>query len=278
MSEVLFIDKYGKLRGPRSNRGERRESLVNRILHIVVAVLLLFLAGELVFHLLLVPRLTVRNITVRSDLEFSREEVLAVAGVDKNVYYFNLDTAEIRRSLESLPAVREAFVQKVFPDGLLITLHGRIPLSVLFFTTPQGDSVPLVIDEQGVVFQIGSAVTSWDLPVITGVKFTRLRAGMRLPPALGPFLRDLRSLQAREPELFSLVSEVRPISGRSGIEEILLYPVQHPVRLRLPTSLEPALLRNALLILDLLAAQGLTDRVREIDLRSRDAVYRVEED
>ncbi len=278
MSEVLFIDKYGKYRGPRSSRSDRRESIVNRILHVVVAVLLLFLAGELVFHLLLVPRLTVRNITIRSDLVFSKEEVLAVAGIDKNVYYFNLDTAEIRRKVESLPAVREADVQKVFPDALIITLHGRTPLSVLFFTTPQGDSVPLVIDEQGVVFQIGSAVTSWDLPVITGVKFIQLRAGMKLPPALRPFLRDLKNLQAREPDLFRLISEVRPVSGGSGIEEILLYPVQHPVRLRLPTSLEPALLRNALLVLDLLAEQGLTDRVREIDLRSRDAVYRVEED
>ena len=271
MSEALLFDKYGKYKRSKTSRKQIRESVFNRALVIVVIALCLFLAGELVFHFVIAPRMTVRSITIKSELGLSKEEILAIAGIEESVYYYNLDTVQIREDLESFALVREAVVEKVFPDTLIITLYGRAPLAMFFFTTPEGASVPLVIDDQGVVFEIGSGVSDWDLPVITGVKFQQLKVGMKLPERVRPILQDLRTLQKQEPDLFRLISK------STGALEILLYPIQYPVRLRLTAGLDPAVMRNALIILDLLAGQEVLQRVRELDLRTGEVVYRMEE-
>ncbi len=278
MSEALIFDKYGKYKRSKTSRKQIREFVFNRVLVILVIVLCLLLVGELVFHFVIAPRMTVRSITIKSDLSLSKEEILAVAGIEESLYYYNLDTAQIRENLEGLPTVREAVVEKIFPDALNITLYGRAPLAMFFFTTPEGASIPLVIDDQGVVFEIGSGVSVWDLPVITGVRFRQLKVGMKLPEAIRPILQDLRTLQIQDPDLFRLISELRLISKSRGVLEILLYPIQYPVRLRLNSGLDPALIRNALIILDLLAGQEALQRVRELDMRTGEVVYRMEED
>jgi cell division protein FtsQ len=276
MSEALIFDKYGKRPGT-SRRGSR-ESLFNRFLLVLVMCLILFLVGELVFHFIIAPRLTVRNIVIKSDLSLSKEEILAIAGTEENAFYYKIDPARIRDSLEHLPMVRKAAVEKIFPDALHITLYGRIPLSMLFFTTPDGTSIPMAIDDQGVVFEIGSALSEWDLPVITGIEFKKLEVGAKLPGKVQPILQDLHRLRQEEPGLFRLISELRLIPKAAGNLEILLYPVQFPVRLRLAGGLDPAVLRNAVVILDLLAKQQLLIRVRELDMRTGEVVYRMEED
>lgn len=277
MSEALIFDKYGKYKRSRTSRKQIRESVFNRALVILVIALCLILVGELVFHFVIAPRMTVRTITIKSDSSLSKEEILAIAGIEESVYYYNLDTVQMVEDLEGLAQVREAVVEKVFPDALNITLYGRAPLAMFFFTTPEGASIPLVIDDQGVVFEIGSGVSEWDLPVITGVKFQQLRVGMKLPERVRPILQDLRTLQNQEPDLFRLISELRLISKSTGVLEILLYPIQYPVRLRLSAGLDPATMRNALIILDLLAGQEVLRRVRELDMRSGEVVYRMEE-
>jgi len=277
MSEALIFDKYGKYKRSRTSRKQIRESVFNRALVILVIALCLILVGELVFHFIIAPRMTVRTVTIKSDSSLSKEEILAIAGIEESVYYYNLDTVQMVEDLEGLAQVREAVVEKVFPDALNITLYGRAPLAMFFFTTPEGASIPLVIDDQGVVFEIGSGVSEWDLPVITGVKFQQLRVGMKLPERVRPILQDLRTLQNQEPDLFRLISELRLISKSTGVLEILLYPIQYPVRLRLSAGLDPAAMRNALIILDLLAGQEALRRVRELDMRSGEVVYRMEE-
>jgi cell division protein FtsQ len=276
MSQALAFDKYGKR--PRTSRGGNREALFNRLLLAVVLCLILFLIGELVFHFIVAPRLTVRNIVVRSDLPLSEEEILSIAGTEENAFYYKVDPLRIREALEQLPMVRRAVVKKTFPDALHITLYGRIPLSILFFTTPQGSSIPMAIDDQGVVFEIGSALSQWDLPVITGLEFKRLEVGTRLPEKVRPSLKDLERLRREDPGIFRLISELRLIPKPTGELEILLYPIQFPVRLRLSGELDPAVLGNAVVILDLLAEQELLTRVKELDMRTGDVVYRMEED
>ena len=196
---------------------------------------------------------------------------------EENSYYYEIDPAQIHRALEQLPMVRKAVVNKTFPDTLRITLFGRVPLSMLFFTTPDGISVPVVIDEEGVVFQIGAGISSWDLPVITGVKFKKLEAGAQLPDSVQPILRDLSRLKNEDPELFRLISELRLLPKSAGLPEILLYPMQYPVALRLSDPLDPAVLRNAWIILDLLARQRMLAEVGELDMRTGEVVYRMEE-
>jgi cell division protein FtsQ len=270
MSEVLHR---------RERRGGRVSSPASRLLTVVIAVLALILAGELVFHLLLAPRLTLRNVVVSSDLSLAREQVLALAGLEAGARYFSVDPSEVRRRLEAYPAVARAEVRKVFPDTLHVSLQARRALALLLFQGRDGASLPLVVDRTGVVFQVGGEVADWNLPLVSGVELVgeEVRAGLELPSGLRPLLEDLDRLGREAPELARLISEVRLVPLAHERFELLLYPVAYRVRLRLGARLAADSLRGALLILDLLERQNLAGRVEELDLRSRDVVYRIKE-
>jgi len=269
MSEAVA---FGRSKTPRS------ESLFNKLLWIVVCLLAVLLAGELLFHFVIAPRLVVKNVRISTSLRLSEEEVLAIAGLGQSEYYFRLDTEEIRRRLESYPMIRSASVKKHFPDTVELILEEREPLSMLLYEAPGGRSVPVVIDDEGVVFEIGPAVSTWNLPVLTGVKFRELTAGARLPEQVRPLLEELKALQTSEPGLYSLISELRIVSRTANRYELLLYPVHEPVRVRLGQALEPGAIRNALMVIDVFRRQGVGDRVRELDLRTGEVVYTLKEE
>ena len=263
---------FGRSKTPRS------ESLFTKLLWIVVCLLALLLIGEVLFHFVIAPRLVVKNVHIRTSLALSEEEVLAIAGIGKGEYYFRLDAEEVRRRLESYPMVRSALVEKHFPDSVDLVLTEREPLSMMLYDTPGGRSVPMVIDEEGVVFEIGSAVGDWNLPILTGVKFRDLSVGMRLPEQVHPLLTELKSLQQSEPELYALISEVRIVFKTAGRHELLMYPLHQPVRIRMGDTLQPSAIRNALMVIDIFRRQGMVDRIRELDLRTGEVVYTIKEE
>ncbi len=261
----------------RSPKPSRSETLVNRLLWIVIVLLALFLAGELAFHFLISPRLLIRKVVISADLGLSREEILRVAGLEENEYYFGLDADAVAEHLRALPQVREAAVEKVFPDTLRITLSGRSALAMALYESPSGHTVPLAVDPEGVVFQIGPEVSEWDLPVLGGLKFRDLRAGMELPEVLRPLLRDLENLRSAHPDLYALISEVRYVPKPAGGYELVLHLIPYRVRVRVGAGLKPEVLKNALLVLDLLARENLVDRILELDARTGEMVYRLKE-
>lgn len=263
----------------RPRRGHQPGStLAGRLLAWLVAALGLLTAGLLVFHLVLTPRLLLRNVVLTSELALGQGEVLRLAGLEGAVEYFRVDPREVERRLAAFPPVESAVVAKVFPDTLRIFITARRPLAALLARDREGRALPLAIDRQGVVFQVGPELTVWDLPLLSGVEFAEVRAGLQLPPGLRPFLEDLERLVSEEPQLARLVSEIRLIPARGDRYELELFTVSHPVRLRLGERLSPESLRNALVVLDLLARQGLLPRVRELDLRTGEVVYRVREE
>ena len=271
MSEAFFYDAARPRRRP--SRG-----LTARLLSWLVAALGLLAAGLLFFHLVLAPRLLVRNVVLTSDLSLSQATVLRAAGLEGAVEDFRVDPREVERRLEAFPPVDQASVSKSFPDTLRIRLVGRRPLAALLASDSQGRALPLAIDREGVVFQVGPELTVWDLPLLSGVEFAEVRAGLQLPAGLRPFLQDLDRLVSEEPALGRLISEVRLVPVRGERYELELFTVSHPVRLRLGERLTPESLRSALVVLDLLNAQGLLGRVRELDLRTGEVVYRVKEE
>jgi len=277
MSEVSEALLFGEPKG----KSGRTETVLNRLLWLVVLALALFLCGELLFHLWLAPRMLVKNISIHSDLPLSEAEILAIAGIEGSPYYFSLQEEQLRQRLAAVPAVRRVEVRKGFPDTLHLSLSGRRALSLLFCDTTSGGraaSVPLAVDEEGVVFQMGPSVSDWDLPVISGVKFAAAEMGVRLPEDLRPVLQDLQGLRGSDPELFRLISELRLVSRSGSLREMVVYLVPYRVPLRMGPRLQPAAVRTAVVILDLLAKQGLSGRLRELDLRTGEIVYTLKED
>jgi cell division protein FtsQ len=261
----------------RSPKTSKTEQLVNRLLWAVIFLLILFIIGELLFHFVISPRLVIKHIAVESNLALSEEELLAMVGLGENVYFFSLDSMEIREKLEAYPLIKSAEVEKQFPDSLKISVFGRLPLALAIAEGAGGVSVPLALDEEGVVFQIGSSISNYDLPVISGLKFSQLRVGTKLPASLSSLIADLERLKRLFPDLFRLLSEVRVVSKKGNQQELLVCLMTHSIKLRFGGSLSGSSLKNGVMLLDLIEKQGFSDIVQEIDFRTGEVVYRIKE-
>jgi len=243
------------------------------LLWAVIILLICVAVFELVFALVISPRLTIDHIVVESDLAITESQVRSIAGIGEREYFFSMDVETLQARLAEYPPVRSALVEKIFPDRLRIVLKRRAPLALSFARSGEL-RVPVAVDEEGVVFEIGPSISDWRLPVLSGLVFKPM-TGLRLPEELLPLLAELRSLRDSSPALFSLISEIKVVdAGESGFE-LLLFPMSHNVRINLGNRLDEKSLEYTMLVLNVLDSQGVTDRVRELDFRTGEVVYRL---
>ena len=132
---------------------ERSSKFLNKALWILILFLMVFSIVEIAFHFIIAPRIKIREVIINSDLALTEQEILSLAGLKRNEYYFFIDTAEIEKRIEKNPAVKNVVVEKIFPDTLKISLIGRSPLLIALVTENE-KTIPISLDENGVVFQI----------------------------------------------------------------------------------------------------------------------------
>ncbi len=251
---------------------ERLEAVVRRILMIAIVALVVAALGGLAFELFVSPNMLVRRIELSSDLPLTREQVVSLAGLDGRTYYFAVDSRAVEARLKASPLVREAFVRKIFPETLKITLMKRRPLA-LAYATESGRTVPAVFDDEGVLFERGAGVTDRDLPVLSGVKLKDLKPGTALPGIMQPVMKDLGELKRTSATLYDLISEIQVVGSNTGSYELILYPLVYRVRVWIGKRLKPGMLRYMFFTLYFMQQQGLLGDVDEVDFRSGDAVY-----
>jgi cell division protein FtsQ len=244
-----------------------------RILVLIIAVLSIILALELVYHLVLAPRLVIDRIEVESNLPLTDTELLSLAGVRVGMPYFGTDVEEITHRILAHPVVRDAQVVAGFPNRLSITATRRTPLAVALAQTPDG-VVPLVFDEQGVVFQLGLSDASAELPVVSGLRFATVGLGLELPAQVVDFLDQLRSLRMEAPELYRLFSEYRIVQKNEYAYEVVLYPMHFALPVRIGTSIDSDMVQYVMMMLDVLHREGRLSTLAELDFRDGEGVLR----
>jgi len=251
----------------------KNEKIINRILWIIIIILFIIIIFEVVFQFIIVPQLKIKEIIVDTDLSLSREEILHLAGIKKNDYYFSLDTVEIGKKLKSYPAVRDAKAIKKFPNTVTLVARKRVPLAIALIED-NGRSLPALIDDCGVVFYIGRLTNIFDLPVISGLDFKRYETGMKLPDVLINFLGQLNVVKEKARTLFNFISEIRVVPIGERDYELLFYMIPYTTKIRFGESINENILAYAMMVLDVLHQQGMAESVKEIDFRSREIVYK----
>jgi cell division protein FtsQ len=249
----------------------------SRMPALIIGTILLILAGEGLFQFVLAPNMRIGKIIVENELQLSREQLLSIAGVEAEPYYFDLNVETVKKNLEAWPAVKSAYVRKIFPDSLRIIAQARKPLAVAFAESG-GATLPLAFDEEGVVFQSGADVSVSGLPVVSGIRFEGIKAGMRLPAMLGSLFQDLKTLKSSSPAILGGFSEFRIVKKGEEHFEILLYPVHHRVPVRIEGSLTEERCKMILLVLDVMNRESLLEKVEELDFRTGDIIYRMKKE
>ncbi len=254
----------------------RNEALLNRLLTLLIVVLVLFLIGEIVVQLFVFPKLIVKHVYITTDVQLSKEVILETAGLNTTVHYFNLNAKEIERKISELPLVKGVEVSKKFPDSVRVTIRGRKPLLTAFVTI-DGRTVPVTMDEEGVIYYIGP-LESEDVPIISGLVFKGIKLGTRVPRRIMPLLEDLYVLKNNDPELFKIISEIKIVPVNDFDYELVLYPISYNIKVRLGKRLDSKNLKYIIMVLDLLSKDIDDRKLEEVDFRSGTMVYKIRRD
>ncbi len=259
-------------------RIERDQRDLRRLFTAIITMLAFLLAAEIAYHLLIAPYLVVNKITIQaeSDFPYSNEELLSIAGVSGDAYFFDVKPKLISARLERVPVIKSVEVSKQFPHSLDIAITERDPLAALTLLDAEG-MVPAYVDADGVIFR-SKGVDYMDLPIISGIDVPAYKDGMQLPQVLTGFLEDLQQLQQENPALYRLISEVKFVKKNTADYEVVLFPSQYQVKVRIGPALTEELMKYVVLVLDVVAGKGLESTIEEIDFRTDEVVYRVGEE
>jgi cell division protein FtsQ len=244
-----------------------------KILKVLIVIAGLCLSAELVWLLGISPFRPFSRIDINGHAGLERGELLAQAGISGSSSYFSTDARTVERALASIPSLQSVRVFKHFPDRLQIVLEGRQAVASVLAAV-NGLSVPVLVDSQGVVFQVGARENDEAfhrlLPVISGLVIEEPVPGMRLPAMFIPFFKELEKIQISAPELLTAVSELRINRKAFDGFDLILYPVHRKIKVRV-NELNEDMLRYTLLMVDVLASRE--SRVESLDFRSGIASY-----
>ncbi|GAB6089876.1 cell division protein FtsQ/DivIB [Spirochaeta dissipatitropha] len=256
----------------RSGAGGTVFKIIRRLIFILIFAGSAFVVAELLFQLVLAPRLLITSIIIEGDVPMELERVLEIAGISEGNLYFSLDTSRIESLLAAVPRIKQVQVEKDFPSTLRIRMFDRTPTAIAQGRL-SGRRLPVVADEDGVLFSWGVPDDYKSLPVISGFEIEDIELGMRLPSQVRRVLRDLESLRMRHPVLYNLISEVLVKPVHEHKLDLIVYFTHVPVPVLVGEDLKADRLMSIIRIMDVLAVQGQLDDVTEIDFRGNDVVY-----
>ena len=253
---------------------ETRSPGLERWLKILIAVVILALAGELVWLFGVKAMMPFSLVDVTGIPGIDRAMVLAQAGIGSHSTYLTVDPRASEAALEELYQIGAATVVKRYPDRLQIFLEPRRAAAMSLLPVA-GRLQPVYFDKRGVIIKIGNSGRDGpalpSLPLVSGLDFEGAHLGMKLHPQFEALFAQLEKLNAASPELMTAVSEIRINWKSYAGYDLVIYPVHYPTRFRLESELSEDTLRYMLLMIDVFALRGAA--VDEVDLRTGTASY-----
>jgi len=136
-------------------------------LFVVGALLMVALA---LMWLIRQPVFTIRSVKVEGEvMRNSVSTIRANAMPQLAGNYFTLDLAKGQRAFEAVPWVRQAIVQRVWPNRLAVKLEEHRPAALWSQTSPERDGDDQLVNQQGEVFQANLGdVEDEALPTLQG--------------------------------------------------------------------------------------------------------------
>ena len=269
------IDIYGWS----SFQTEHKKRTVSKKILLFVFLFIIGLASmEAVFMLLISPNLKINKVQVEApaSVALSSLEILELAGITSGESYFAIDTAEVERRLLENNLIQSVTVKKYFPSEIKIIVEGREPFALAFIDM-DGSTVPVTLDSEGVIFEIGEGITDYELPIISGLTFQNLKLGTQLPSMFIPYLSRLSAVKHSSEALFEQISEIKFVEKAEGAFEVVIYPANSNIRIRTSSDINDRMIQQMFTVLDVMEENGIDKQTDELDFRGGKIVYRVKE-
>lgn len=143
-------------------------------------------------------RFAVKSIEVAGVVHTPRAEIDAITRAYTGVNLFKIDINRLQRDLRGLGWVKRIEAEKKLPGTLRIRIVERTPAALV----AEGGRIAYA-DEEGTTFAgLSPSVGDSDLPLVTNASGADLQRSVAL----------LQALRVRDPQIYSRISEVRPIA------------------------------------------------------------------
>jgi cell division protein FtsQ len=255
---------------------QKFEKAVRRFLTLAV----IFVSGGLLWIFAISPCMVPVKVEVKSFPGLTRADALDIAGIDGGAAYISINAAELEQRLSLYYLVESAKVVKRFPDRLSIFLEPRRAVAMVFARV-NGRIQPVYFDRHGVAFKVGNgegeAPPAW-LPIVSGVLDGErpVKPGMRLSAAYLPLFSRIGAISDEDPKIWQAISEIGIARKDQDLYDLVLYPVQDSIRLRMRSDISKDSIYYALLMFDVCRQLG-EDIPEEIDVRSGIGVVNAKE-
>jgi len=230
----------------------------------------IIIGGGLIWWFFISPTMAPATVQVFSFPGMDRATVLHHAGIGGGATFASVNATEAQLLLSRHPLVESARVVKTFPDRISIYLEPRQAVAVSLARI-NGRTQPVHLDRNGVAFMIGGRPQNapvW-LPMVSGLYQGSLSIypGARLPEAVLPLFSRIGAITDENPGIWQAISEIGVVWNDNRSFDLVLYPVNNFVRVRMGSDISAVDIYYALLMLDVLNQSGgpVPD---EIDVRS----------
>lgn len=123
----------------------------------------IFLFLSLYLFLRGAPFLRLREATIEGNKRISKEEILALTGLTEKPNILTVDIKTLNRNLGHHPWIEKSMIRRVFPDGIRIVIHERVPVALVHLEKLY------YIDENRVIFDEVRSGEKSAYPILTGI-------------------------------------------------------------------------------------------------------------
>jgi cell division protein FtsQ len=229
------------------------------------------------------PAMVPASVSISGFPGLTNAQVLRQAGIRERATYLSVNASRAQTLLSRNPLVESARVVKTFPDRIFIHLEPREAVAVSVARI-DGRMQPVYFDRYGFAFMFGDGPgippPPGSIPVVSGLYRDELslELGMRLPEALLPLFSKIGEITDSDKAIWQAISEIVVEWNEKGTYDLVLYPTNSLVRIRMGSDMDAGAIRYALLMLDVVRGKGNSDGIDEIDARSGIGVLRGEGD
>lgn len=249
---------------PNETKKEKSGIFKLNLIKVVVGILCALLVLEIVIYTIIIPTQVPVKISFSGLNIYSPMDVCRIANISGAQTWMKFDTAAVASVLSECSWVESVSVEKKFPDTISIVVEEREPVAVTLVNV-NGRTMPVQIDENGILFFAKPGASVSHLPIISGFPIDQYVDGMRLHTKYRPLMEQLAAIQKLPQKYLATISEIHVEPKEYGSYDLILYPINSQTRVLTDRILSEEALQYMVVVLDVV--NSIEMNVSEIDLR-----------
>ena len=142
---------------------------------VVQSLFFIFVLALAVFYFLQSPVFRVRAVEISGNSQLQRDQIMALAGLGKNVNIFKANLKQAQNKVALNPLVKDVDITRRLPTTIVINITERKAIGLVL-----NPGHFIAVGEEGYCLALVEDLASINLPIITGVQATNNSPGQKI--------------------------------------------------------------------------------------------------